>query len=158
YEDGNRDVWALTMNVSEVIKEGQQFKSQSPFVGTRPFDREDAPYFFGRDREAARLANIVSAGTMAVLYGESGVGKSSLLNARLPLSLEEIEPSWSVITLFEWHPGFEARLAALIKAKIGISTEGGFAKPLLRYAQEEGAALLLVFDQFEEYFLYHPNG
>ena len=66
--------------------------SRSPFIGTRPFSREDAIFFFGREQEAAQLASIIFAGTMAVLYGDSGVGKSSMLNARLPDVLEEIEP------------------------------------------------------------------
>jgi Novel STAND NTPase 1 len=146
------------MNVRELTTGAQGPITRSPFVGTRPFFRTDAPFFFGREREAARLANIVSACTMAVLYGESGVGKSSLLNARLPLSLEEIEPGWSVITFFDWQPGFEARFLGLVNDEIGVAAGNAFARPLLQYAQETKAPLLLVLDQFEEYFLYNPTG
>jgi hypothetical protein len=147
-----------TGNVRELTTGAQKPITRSPFVGTRPFFRTDAPFFFGREREAARLANIVSACTMAVLYGESGVGKSSLLNARLPLSLEEIEPGWSVISFFDWQPGFEARFLKLINDEIGVTTGNAFARPLLQYAQDTKAPLLLVLDQFEEYFLYNPTG
>jgi hypothetical protein len=146
------------MTVLEIARAKPRVLTRSPFVGTRPFLRDDAPFFFGREREATRLANIVSASTMAVLYGESGVGKSSLLNARLPISLEEIEPGWSVIPFFEWQPGFESRFLQVIRDALNVTTGESFARPLLQYARDNKSPLLLILDQFEEYFLYHPNG
>ena len=61
----------------------------APYLGLRPFGVADAPYFFGRSTESARLAVRVAAlrqqqghGVLA-LVGPSGSGKSSLLAAGL---------------------------------------------------------------------------
>src|SRR5437763_16636162 len=83
--------------------------ARNPFVGTRPYAADDALFFFGRERDAARLANLSIANTLTVLYGESGVGKSSLINAKLQLALEEIEPNWLFVPFFEWQLGCENR-------------------------------------------------
>jgi hypothetical protein len=131
---------------------------RSPFVGTRPFSAEEAAFFFGREREAVRLSNLIIANTLAVLYGDSGVGKSSLINARLPRALEAIEPDWLTIPFFEWQLGCEKRLEEIIEGATGTPLTGGLAKTLLSFADKTDRPVLLVLDQFEEYFLYHPNG
>ena len=143
----------------------QGLSPSSPFIGTRPFLRTEAAYFFGREREATRLANMIAAGTMAILYGESGVGKSSLLNARLPIALEDIEPDWLVIAFFEWQPGFERRFSNALERKLDQTFDNknvfsieGLAKRLLDWTNTGERPLLLILDQFEEYFLYHPSG
>jgi hypothetical protein len=60
-----------------------------PYVGTRPFDREDSENFFGRDREASDLFSLVLAVPVVLIYAASGAGKSSLLNAGLIPRLEK---------------------------------------------------------------------
>ncbi|CND62917.1 Predicted ATPase [Mycobacterium tuberculosis] len=55
--------------------------TRSPFVGSRPFDTDDEALFHGRDDEAAALAQLWRDRRLTVLYGPSGVGKSSLLRA-----------------------------------------------------------------------------
>ncbi|MFF5110952.1 tetratricopeptide repeat protein [Streptosporangium sp. NPDC000509] len=57
-----------------------------PYVGLRAFRREDRSKFFGRDREAREVSDLWQAGRLTVLYGPSGVGKTSLIQAGvLPL-------------------------------------------------------------------------
>ncbi|MEU8379827.1 tetratricopeptide repeat protein [Streptosporangium sp. NPDC048865] len=57
-----------------------------PYVGLRAFRREDGSKFFGRDREACEVSDLWQAGRLTVLYGPSGVGKTSLIQAGvLPL-------------------------------------------------------------------------
>jgi hypothetical protein len=63
-------------------------KPSSPYVGPRPFEREHAPLFFGRDREANELVSLIISHTEVLLYAQSGAGKSSLVNARLIPLLE----------------------------------------------------------------------
>ncbi len=46
-------------------------------------------YFFGRDREAESLLNHVRDASVTVLYGRSGLGKTSLLRAGLFPALRE---------------------------------------------------------------------
>ena len=52
-----------------------------PYVGLRPFTGEEHGLFFGRDREARDVAVIWQATGLTVLFGASGVGKTSLLHA-----------------------------------------------------------------------------
>jgi hypothetical protein len=61
---------------------------QKPYVGPRPFGREEEDLFIGRDREARDLCSLVVAHPIVVLYAASGAGKSSLLNAGLIPLLE----------------------------------------------------------------------
>ena len=62
-----------------------------PFKHLASFTREDAPIFFGRGREIRELYEAVTAADGApilLVYGASGVGKSSLLAAGLLPRLE----------------------------------------------------------------------
>jgi tetratricopeptide (TPR) repeat protein len=53
----------------------------APYVGLRAFDEEDGYKFFGRTRESYEIAALWQANRFTVLYGPSGVGKTSLLQA-----------------------------------------------------------------------------
>jgi hypothetical protein len=53
----------------------------SPYQGLEPFDERDAAFFFGRERETRLIAASLFAGPLTLLYGASGVGKSSVLRA-----------------------------------------------------------------------------
>ncbi len=52
-----------------------------PYVGVQPFRAEDGDRFFGRSTESRDLAALWRANRLTVLYGASGVGKTSLLMA-----------------------------------------------------------------------------
>lgn len=60
-----------------------------PYVGPRPFEREDQALFFGRQGEARDLLSLVIAHQDVLFYAQSGAGKTSLLNARLIPMLEQ---------------------------------------------------------------------
>ena len=53
----------------------------SPYVGLRHYDIDDAAHFFGRARESWELTSLALASRLVVVYGPSGVGKTSLLHA-----------------------------------------------------------------------------
>lgn len=53
----------------------------TPWPGLRPFHEEDSAYFFGREAEQQAVADIVQRAQVTVLYGQSGLGKTSLLRA-----------------------------------------------------------------------------
>jgi energy-coupling factor transporter ATP-binding protein EcfA2 len=53
----------------------------SPYVGPRAIRTGERLY--GRDREVARLFDLLLAGRIVLMYSPSGAGKSSLLNAGL---------------------------------------------------------------------------
>ncbi len=68
-----------------------------PYVGLRPFRTEDGDRFFGRSTESHDLASLWRANRLTVLYGASGVGKTSLLRAGViplldPESAEVLPP------------------------------------------------------------------
>ncbi|MBE1533021.1 nSTAND1 domain-containing NTPase [Actinomadura algeriensis] len=54
---------------------------EGPYPGLRAFRQSDGPLFFGRDREIRDLRSLWLANRLTILFGPSGVGKSSLLNA-----------------------------------------------------------------------------
>lgn len=60
-----------------------ELSKQNPWPGLRAFGENDRDYFFGRDREAAELFGLVQRSPVVVLYGQSGLGKTSLLQAGL---------------------------------------------------------------------------
>lgn len=55
----------------------------NPYVGPRTFQSAERHLFFGREKEAIDLARLAAIEQVVILYGNSGVGKSSLINARL---------------------------------------------------------------------------
>jgi hypothetical protein len=56
---------------------------EHPYPGPSSFDEEHAFFFHGRAREAEELFALVELRPLTVLYGKSGLGKTSLLQAGL---------------------------------------------------------------------------
>ena len=56
---------------------------REPYVGPRPFEEKDEEVFFGRDEEVDELVSLISAHQALLLYAQSGVGKTSLVKAKL---------------------------------------------------------------------------
>jgi hypothetical protein len=54
---------------------------RSPYQGLIPYEADDAPFFFGRERETRLITANLFAAPLTLLYGASGVGKSSVLRA-----------------------------------------------------------------------------
>jgi hypothetical protein len=54
---------------------------ESPYRGLVPFTEEDTDFFFGRDADRKLIAANLRTSRLTILYGASGVGKSSLLGA-----------------------------------------------------------------------------
>ena len=60
-----------------------QLDSENPWPGLESFEENAHAFFFGRDHEAASLLHHVLDAAVTVLYGRSGLGKTSLLRAGL---------------------------------------------------------------------------
>ena len=54
-----------------------------PYRGIQSFRYVDHAIFFAREEETRRLASLVAVYRGVMLYGDSGNGKSSLINAGL---------------------------------------------------------------------------
>jgi hypothetical protein len=58
-----------------------QLKSRYP--GVKPFETDDQSVFFGRTADIDKLYEMISVEKTVLLYSESGLGKTSLINAGL---------------------------------------------------------------------------
>ena len=65
--------------------------ASEPYVGPRPFKREDRDIFFGRYRETLELSSLIIAHRELLIYAQSGAGKTSLIDAQLVPTLESEE-------------------------------------------------------------------
>jgi MoxR-like ATPase len=63
--------------------------ADNPWPGPEAFRREDSRFFFGRDRARDALTRLVLQNRLVLLYGRSGLGKTSLLRAGVFPRLEE---------------------------------------------------------------------
>jgi WD40 repeat protein len=126
----------------------------SPYKGLAPFEDSDldALLFFGREREIEVIAANLIASRITVLYGPSGVGKSSVLRAGVAHRLRQ-EQGAEVIVFSTWTGD---PVAALVEAAGGSGDS--LADALADAADRAGGDLYLVLDQFEELFLYHKQG
>src|SRR5215813_10544212 len=74
----------------------------SPYVGLRPFRQEERPIFFGRERDIRVITSNLVNSPLTVLYGASGVGKSSVLQAGVLPVLADL-PNCRALYFREWH-------------------------------------------------------
>jgi WD40 repeat protein len=126
----------------------------SPYKGLAAFEDSelDALLFFGRERESEIIAANLIASRITVLYGPSGVGKSSVLRAGVAHRLRQ-EREAEVIVFATWTGD---PVAALVEAAGG--TGRNLADVLADAADRAGGDLYVILDQFEELFLYHKGG
>ena len=72
---------------------------RSPYKGLNPYSEEDAKIFFGREKFRDIVISNLIVSRLTILYGESGVGKSSLLRAGVAATLKgntEEQPSKNI--------------------------------------------------------------
>jgi WD40 repeat protein len=129
---------------------------KSPYRGLAAFADSDldALYFFGRERDSEIVVANLIASRLTVLYGPSGVGKSSLLLASVARALRRLPEQPLVLVFSSWSEPPEQALAAAIAEVAGI--EPGSLVDVATRAQAE-RDLYLVLDQAEEYFTYHDT-
>jgi hypothetical protein len=143
---------------------------ENPWLGLSSYGEETRAYFHGRDDEAAELARRVQRKLLTVLFGQSGLGKTSLLRAGLVPRLrgEGYCPVYVRIDYAsESPPPSEQIKQAIFRA---TAVTGHWTRPgsaiegeslweflhhrgdLLRDADGRTLLPLLIFDQFEEIF------
>jgi WD40 repeat protein len=132
-----------------------------PYKGLQPYTEADRKYFFGRTRDQGIITSNLYASPLTVFYGASGVGKSSVLLAGVVPQLRQ-EPRDAVVVVFNsWQGGdFLSALKSEVAKQASVTPPVDDTLPLDEFlAQSQralGIPLFLIFDQFEEYFLYHP--
>src|SRR5262245_66202016 len=90
-------------------------QQRSPYQGLIPYGEDDAPFFFGREKETRLIIANLFASSLTLLYGASGVGKSSVLRAGVAHQLEQRD-DLLVIVFNAWQRDpvndFKERIAA----------------------------------------------
>src|ERR1700722_8500923 len=143
---------------------------RNPWLGLASFTEETRAYFFGRDEEVAELARRVQRKLLTVLFGQSGLGKTSILRAGLAprLRSQGYCPIYVRIDYGKDSPEPAEQIKEAISRAarhFGEWTQSGVAvagESLWEYLHhrddvlrdEAGKTLipLLIFDQFEEIF------
>lgn len=142
----------------------------NPWPGLASFTEELRGFFFGREKETDELVRLVRRNTLTVLFGQSGLGKSSLLQAGVFPRLRAAS-YWPIYVRLDHGPGAPTpteqikSLVASDTARAGTWTKPGSAKPgeslweffhhrddRLVSATGKTIVPVLVFDQFEELF------
>jgi WD40 repeat protein/DNA-binding transcriptional regulator GbsR (MarR family) len=146
---------------------------ESPYRGIQPFRYIDRDLFFGRDSSIQELYAKIVLYRMTILFGDSGAGKSSLLNAGLIPALTKdkyrverirVRPVGTQPVLIERIPEGQDPGGPFLPSVFSPEAEGAqraaagfdtlslqeFRSILMTEARE--LPIVLVFDQFEEIF------
>lgn len=147
-------------------------REEVPYVGLTHFTEADADRFFGRETECGLIIGNLRAARLTLLYAESGVGKSSALRAGVVARLRRFAerdmrnrgaPRLLPVVFSTWSGDpLAGLLRAIAEAAAPYLPQGG--APELPEGDLEGtleavgkaldATVLVILDQFEEYFLY----
>jgi hypothetical protein len=142
--------------------------AQHPWIGLASFTEGDRTFFAGRGDEIEDLLRLVRRDTLTLLYGVSGLGKTSLVQAGLFPALRE-ENFLPVPIRLDYLEGAlplpHQILNAITTAAIAARVEAPQPRPdetLWEYFHREGnhfwsarndlVTPFLAFDQFEEFF------
>jgi hypothetical protein len=143
---------------------------QSPWLGLASFTEETRSFFHGRDEEVAELGRRVQRKLLTILFGQSGLGKTSILRAGIVPRLrpEGYCPVYVRLDYGKDSPPpaeqikqaiFRATKEAGQWAQSGVSQAGETLWEFLHHRDDvlrdrSGRTLipLLIFDQFEEIF------
>ncbi|HEY5465211.1 MAG TPA: ATP-binding protein [Hanamia sp.] len=142
--------------------ESIQKTSDTLFIGLQSYSEAQSNIFFGRDEEIERLTNLVKANTLTIVFGKSGTGKTSLLNAGVfpPLRKDYFLPFRIRLQFNDESPDLVTQIKNILKSEIdkyGFKV-GAYpdTETLWEYFHSEqlwkSITPILIFDQFEEIF------
>ena len=133
-----------------------------PYAGLRPYSDEEQEYFFGREEDQKAIASNALTTRLTIVYGASGVGKTSVLQAGVAPLLKKEWPDVIPVVFRRWQDrAFLVALKKTIIKESAVELPPGDALPLdgliLQVMEVTGKMVIVILDQFEEYFLYHPE-
>ena len=151
------------------LPEELRLNTQNPWPGLTAFTEKQHEFFYGREQESHELFSCVKRERLTVLFGKSGLGKTSLLQAGLFPQLRNAAylPVYVRLGYEDAAAAFDNQLRSAIEfaiasadlAEVALPQDGESAWEYLHrrggnLLDEEGAIVtpVLVFDQFEECF------
>lgn len=143
----------------------------NPYIGLRPYQENERTLFFGRDNDRKIFVDMVLANRLTLLFAASGVGKSSLLQAAvLPQLKNPAQENLDAVYCNNWavdHPmqsirdatlqalGSRGRIDAVaMRAELGTEPLHRFFELCSHFVRHP---LVIILDQFEEFFHYHQG-
>ena len=141
---------------------------ERPYPGIESFHYVDHPIFFGREQESEKLLRYVTVYRGVLLYGVSGAGKSSLVNAGfIPKVMAEgfaperirVQPRRGEEIIVERIPKTGGSEPEYLDSSFAEEGGGGDSRIVLSIDEfrsrlrriEKTHYPLLIFDQFEEF-------
>jgi DNA-binding SARP family transcriptional activator/WD40 repeat protein len=140
--------------------------TRNPYRGLAAFEEADASDFHGRTHVVGEMVDMLRRERLLVVFGPSGIGKSSVVNAGLVPALRrgavEGSESWLCTEMTPGRDPFEQLRAAL--ARIATVTLPDVVDELSRNALAldevvrrvvpRGTDVVVIIDQFEELFTH----
>ncbi|MBU8935009.1 MAG: helix-turn-helix domain-containing protein [candidate division Zixibacteria bacterium] len=125
--------------------------ANNPFPGLKPFGSADADSFFGREDQIAEVIDRMRIKDLLVIVGESGAGKTSLVDAGVFAELKRMGHTTSKYR-FTRSIGrsFQRNLAGALD--LDIKSKLPRISSLLERRAKRGAFHCVHIDQFEELF------
>lgn len=124
--------------------------TESPFKLLESYGAGDKNIFFGRDSEIYALYNLLQQTQLALVYGASGTGKTSLINAGLPKVFKIAD--WFKISVRR-RDNINDSLCAAVGSYLDAKPTVEELPDAVRHVFEKRwIPVYLVFDQFEELF------
>lgn len=122
----------------------------SPFKLFDPYTASDKEVFFGRDAEIYALYNLLQQTRLVLIYGASGTGKTSIIQAGLPKVFKLTD--WFRISV-RWRDDINASLRnELGKLMEDADNITSLEEAITEIYEDRWIPIYLVFDQFEEIF------
>ena len=130
-----------------------------PYKGLASYEDSevDVRFFFGREGEREIICANLMASKLTVLYGETGVGKSSVLRAGVAHSLRSRGDALGVVVFDAWKDDPAAGLVAALAASAGVEPRATLADTLEACSAKLDGDVYVILDGVEEYFLYHEG-
>ncbi|MFZ4632744.1 MAG: hypothetical protein ACOYNO_00915, partial [Saprospiraceae bacterium] len=135
------------------------------YPGIHSFTAEDQALFFGREREKKELFRLIALNEVVVLFGKSGTGKTSLLQAGVGPLLAERQMQPVKLRLNNTRQPISRQVFEQLNDGDYLPLNTPDNLSLWEYCKRfeyapggEGYAPVLLLDQFEELFtLYHDQ-
>jgi WD40 repeat protein len=121
---------------------------RSPYQGLLPFGVDDEAFFSGRARDVRLIVASLFASRLTLLYGPSGVGKSSVLYAGVLPRLAE-RSNVLVVSVRDWSEDPVRSIGEAAARACGGEFRGDLDDVLEACAGSERRRVMLVLDQFE---------